>query len=90
MSTATATWTSLSASINDDTIAWFENDGHENFTKHVITDTADSAYSVVATDVDDDGDTDVLSASRLTTRSPGTENDGAEIFTRHVNAHCLS
>jgi len=31
----------LSASYNDDTIAWYENDGSESFTKHVITTQAD-------------------------------------------------
>ncbi len=34
------------------------------FPERVISTTADSAHSVFATDVDGDGDTDVLSASR--------------------------
>ena len=53
----------LSASWNDDTIAWYENDGSESFTPHVITDSADRAWSVFAADMDGDGDMDVLSAS---------------------------
>ena len=53
----------LSASGNDDKIAWYENDGNENFTPRTITTSADFAISVFAVDVDGDGDIDVLSAS---------------------------
>ncbi len=55
----------LSASYYDDKIAWYENDGGSppTFTERVISSTADHAASVFATDVDGDGDTDVLSAS---------------------------
>jgi PKD repeat protein len=55
----------LSASIDDDKIAWYENkDGLGNFgTQQVITTAADYAASVYATDLDGDGDVDVLSAS---------------------------
>ena len=56
----------LSASENDDEIAWYENtDGAGSFgTQHVISNLADGAFSVFAADVDGDGDTDVLSASQ--------------------------
>ena len=50
----------LSASVNDDKIAWYENDGSESFTAHTITTSADGAHSVYAIDVDSDGDIDVL------------------------------
>jgi len=53
----------LSASAGDDKIAWYENDGSQNFTIHNITTSADTAMSVFACDVDGDGDMDVLSAS---------------------------
>jgi hypothetical protein len=57
----------LSASSDDDTIAWYESDGGSppSFTEHVITAAADGAISVDAADVDGDGDVDVLSASWL-------------------------
>jgi hypothetical protein len=53
----------LSASFFDNKIAWYENDGNENFTSHKITTNADGANSVYAADVNSDGDMDVLSAS---------------------------
>ena len=55
----------VSASLNDDKIAWYENLGGSggSFTTHVITTSADGAYSVFAVDMDGDGDVDVLSAS---------------------------
>ena len=37
--------------------------GQPSFTEHVISTSADGAYSVYAADVDADGDMDVLSAS---------------------------
>ena len=50
--------------LNDDKIAWYENDGSENFTTHTISTVPPlGPYSVFAADVDGDGDTDVLSAS---------------------------
>jgi len=55
----------VSASWNDDKIAWYENtDGSGTFgTQQVITTDADYAHSVYASDLDGDGDMDVLSAS---------------------------
>ncbi|MGB5892904.1 MAG: T9SS type A sorting domain-containing protein, partial [Ignavibacteriaceae bacterium] len=47
----------------DAKIAWYENDGNENFTTHIITTNAAGANTVYAIDVDGDGDMDVLSAS---------------------------
>jgi hypothetical protein len=46
----------------DNTVAWHENDGGGNFTKHVIDDQAVGAYGVAAVDMDRDGDLDVLAA----------------------------
>ena len=74
----------LSASTEDDKIAWYENDGSESFTEHVISTSADRAYSVHAADVDGDGDMDVLSASFDDDKIAWYENDGSESFTEHV------
>jgi hypothetical protein len=54
----------LSASGNDNKIAWYPNDGTGNFgTQQIITTNAYGVGSVYATDLDNDGDADVLSAS---------------------------
>jgi len=64
----------LSASFGDNKIAWYENDGNENFTPHTITMSADFAFSVYAVDVDGDGDIDVLSASAFDNKIAWYEN----------------
>src|SRR5205085_9609432 len=46
----------LSASLIDSKIAWYENDGNGNSTPHTVTTAASGAYSVSAADVDGDGD----------------------------------
>ena len=78
----------LSASDNDDTIAWYENDGAAvpSFSEHVISTAADGARSVHAADMDGDGDMDVLSASWFDDTIAWYENDGAAApnFREHV------
>ena len=74
----------LSASADDDKIAWYENDGSGSFTEHVISTSADGAVSVHATDVDGDGDMDVLAASRWDNKIAWYENDGSENFTEQA------
>jgi hypothetical protein len=76
----------LSASAGDDEIAWYENDGNENFTVHTITTAADYANSVYAADMDGDGDLDVLSASGNDDKIAWYENDGSENFIPHTIA----
>ena len=69
----------LSASYLDDTIAWYENDGTPavgGWAEHVISMAADGAWSVVAADVDGDGDIDVVSASYVDETLAWYENDG--------------
>ena len=69
----------LSSSYRDDKIVWYENDGASNpsFTARTITTSADNAHSVYAADVDNDGDMDVLSASKNDNKIAWYENDGA-------------
>ncbi|MCH8046464.1 MAG: VCBS repeat-containing protein [Planctomycetes bacterium] len=74
----------LSASIWDNKIAWYENDGSGGFTAHTISSTASGARSVFAVDVDGDGDIDVLSASVWDDKIVWYENDGSEGFTAHT------
>ncbi|MCH8046341.1 MAG: VCBS repeat-containing protein, partial [Planctomycetes bacterium] len=74
----------LSASANDDRIAWYENDGSGHFVAHTISTAADGAASVFAADVDGDGDIDVLSASFLDNKIAWYENDGLGGFIAHT------
>ena len=55
----------VSASFNDDTIAWYENNGAADPTWAAsdIATSADGAYYVFAADIDGDGDMDIVSAS---------------------------
>jgi len=50
--------------VDDDTVAWHENDGAGGFTKHVIDDELDGVYSATAVDMDFDGDYDLLTSGR--------------------------
>jgi hypothetical protein len=78
----------LSASLNDDKVAWYENiDGLGEFgPQQVITTSANAAGSVFAADLDGDGDTDVLSASYYDDTIAWYENDGSSppSFVTHV------
>eukprot|EP00944_MAST-04C_sp_MAST-4C-sp1_P001464 g1464.t1 len=79
----------LSASENDDKIAWYENaDGKGTFsstTHHIITTQANGARSVYAADVDGDGDIDVFSASENDDKIAWYENIDC-VFTNTIQA----
>ncbi|MBN1666129.1 MAG: VCBS repeat-containing protein, partial [Anaerolineales bacterium] len=77
----------LSASTTGDQIAWWENDGYQLFTPHIIAPALNYAGPVYAADLDNDGDTDVIGAS-ISNIDGGPlawwENDGSQNFTEHV------
>ncbi|NHN24971.1 T9SS type A sorting domain-containing protein [Flavobacterium jejuense] len=82
----------LSASIDDNKIAWYANDGSGNFgSQQIITTSVDEAWEVYAADLDNDGDMDVISASAGDDRIAWYENDGSGNFgsqqtiTTHAN-----
>jgi hypothetical protein len=69
----------VSASMTDDTIAWYENDGAANpsWSAVDITTTADGAFDVDVADMDGDGDLDIAWASLTDDTIGWCENDGA-------------
>ncbi|MHC4533051.1 MAG: FG-GAP-like repeat-containing protein [Planctomycetota bacterium] len=71
----------LSTSLNDDKIAWYENQGSGTFgSEQVISTQADGAEPVYACDLDGDGDNDVLSASYYDDKIAWYENLGGGTF----------
>lgn len=73
----------LTSSRNDNKIAWYENiDGQGNLgVQQIITTSADFATFVIAADIDNDGDVDVLSSSAFDDKIAWYENtDGLGTF----------
>ncbi len=74
----------LSASEIDNRIAWYRNSGGgvgaTTFTSSTIANDAMQAFCVEASDLDGDGDQDVLSASFADNRVAWYENDGNGVF----------
>jgi hypothetical protein len=71
-----------SASKDDNTVAWYENGGSAAFAgpKHIISSSALGAYSLVACDVDGDGDSDLIVASNGDDTVAIYRNDGTGTF----------
>jgi hypothetical protein len=65
-------------------IAWWENDGSGGFTKQGIDDHFIDGSSVYATDVDRDGDVDILGAASGANDITWWENDGSQNFIEHI------
>ncbi len=68
---------------NGGEVAWWENDGEQNFTFHSIRQNFDGARSVRAEDLDGDGDIDIIAAAWLANAILWWENDGDENWTEH-------
>ncbi|KAH8057441.1 hypothetical protein JL720_14166 [Aureococcus anophagefferens] len=64
-------------------LVWCEGGGRQNWEKIVIADDAYGAYTICPTDLDGDGDIDVVGASRKD-EIPWYENDGAMGFGEHM------
>jgi len=73
----------LSASETDGKIAWYENDGNQNFTQDTLTLSAIFAARARAADLDSDGDMDIISVSRADHKVLWFENDGGQNFSPH-------
>jgi len=66
----------LSGSFGNDNLVWFENtDGLGNFgPKQIIDNEDEGTTAVISTDIDNDGDMDIISASYLSDRFSWFEN----------------
>ena len=70
-----------------DEVAWFENDGNQVFTKHIVGSGVDYASYGMATDFNNDGNMDVVVSATNTDELLWFENDGTNlVFTQHVAA----
>ena len=66
---------------NENSIVWYQNDGTENFVEHNVTTTLYHGFSVYITDIDNDGDKDIVGTGWEMTVL--YENDGSQNFTEH-------
>ncbi len=72
-----------SADVNNE-ISWWENDGSQSFTKHVVDSSFDLSESCYPADMDNDGDIDIVGSSAGLDEIAWWENDGNQSFTKHV------
>ncbi|MCW8814030.1 MAG: T9SS type A sorting domain-containing protein, partial [Chlorobium sp.] len=64
-------------------ISWFENDGNQNFTEHLLKENWYWVRRASAYDIDNDNDMDIVAAAKVG-EIIWFENDGEEIFTEHL------
>jgi PKD repeat protein len=69
---------------NQSDIAWWENDGQQNFTKHIISGRFKRSPFIHGNDIDSDGDVDILACGETLGDVLWWENDGNENFTEHM------
>lgn len=69
-----------------DIVAWYENDGRGNFTKHIIEPNIESVDEAFMIDLDQDGDNDLVVASHPASGRDliWYENVGSQIFVGHL------
>ena len=67
----------------NDEILWWENNGNEIFTEHMVDSLISGIHTVIARDVDLDGDMDILAAACMGSQVAWYENDGLQQFTKH-------
>jgi hypothetical protein len=65
-------------------IAWFENDGNNIFTKHTLTGSLGCPVSVEIADIDNDGHMDIVSEAWGSSKISWWKNDGNQVFTAKV------
>ncbi len=63
--------------------SWFENDGANAFTKHILPGTSGCPVSVKISDMNNDGHKDIIGESWGSSKLCWWKNDGSEGFTRY-------
>ena len=71
------------ASVPNDKIVWFENDGNANFSEHTISDGLDEPHYLAVVDIDGDGHIDALSRSVNDGKLAWYESSGSGNFLAH-------
>ncbi len=72
------------ASSSGGKIVWYENNGSQVFTQHIITQTLNSAWDVSVNDVDRDSDLDIVATAASANVVMWYENNGSQTFTEHT------
>ena len=67
----------------NDEILWWENNGQEEFSEHMVDSLINGIHTVIARDVDLDGDMDILAAACIGSQIAWYENDGSQEFIKH-------
>lgn len=65
-------------------IAWWENDGSQQWSKHVVSSRFQQSPFVYGADMDNDGDIDLIGCGELNGEVCWWENDGEENWTEYV------
>ncbi|MFT7639928.1 MAG: hypothetical protein ACI9G1_001666 [Pirellulaceae bacterium] len=78
---------STSRSLATDKLAWFENDGSQSFTEHLISaninmSDAIGGPKIQLADMNNDGHLDIITASYFDNRVAWFQNDGSQSFTQ--------
>ena len=66
------------------TLVWYENDGSQGFTWHLVHSAYRGSQSVVAKDIDGDGDIDIAASAAGSSDPAWFENDGSQNFTKRL------
>ncbi len=65
-------------------VAWWENDGQQNWTKHVVSSRFQQATFVYGADMDNDGDNDLIACGELNGEVVWWENNGQQEWTEFI------
>jgi hypothetical protein len=80
----------LAAAACGSSFAWFENDGTNTFTRHILPGNSNCPVHVEITDFNNDGYKDIAGVSWGSSKLYWWENDGNEAFTMHIICDTLA